>query len=227
MNPQADPLISLTRRHFFGRGAAGIGRAALAGLLSGDAHAENRPAAVSGLPGLPHFPPKAKRVIYLFQSGGPSQMELFDYKPRLKEFQGQDLPESVRMGQRLTGMSALQASFPVVPSKFRFARHGDSGAWVSELLPHTAKISDRLTFIKSTHTEAINHDPAVTLLQTGAQIAVAAEHGAWISYGIGSETAELPAASWSLISSRRRGGVDNLYTTACGEAAFCRAVIKA
>ena len=125
--------------------------AALAGLLGQDLRAENSPGkkAHGGLPGLPHFAPKAKRVIYLFQSGGPSQMELFDYKPRLTEFQGQDLPDSVRKGQRLTGMSATQSSFPVVPSKFQFARHGNSGAWVSELLPYTAKAADQLTFIQT------------------------------------------------------------------------------
>ena len=119
-----------------------------------------------GLPGLPHFPAKAKRVIYLFQSGGPSQIELFDYKPRLVEFQGTELPDSVRNGQRLTGMSASQSTFPVVPSKFAFAQRGKSGAWVSDLLPHTASIADRLTFIRSVHTEEINHDPAVTMMQS-------------------------------------------------------------
>jgi len=169
--------------------------AALAGLLGNEARAEGAPAtsAHGGLPGLPHFAPKAKRVIYLFQSGGPSQMELFDYKPRLAEFQGQDLPESVRMGQRLTGMSATQSSFPVVPSKFAFARRGNSGAWVSELLPYTAKAADELTFIKSLHTEAINHDPAVTFIQTGSQIAGRPSIGAWLSYGIGCVTEDLPA----------------------------------
>src|SRR5579872_3204326 len=139
-----DPL--LTRRYFFSRSATGVGIAALAGLLERDLKAST-----GGLPGLPHFAPKAKRVIYLFQSGGPSQMELFDYKPRLREFQGTDLPESIRNGQRLTGMSASQSSFPIVPSKFEFARRGNSGAWISELLPHTAKVADRLTFIKSLH----------------------------------------------------------------------------
>src|SRR5437660_9063680 len=144
---ELDRRLGLTRRHFFGRAATGIGAAALAHLLGCDLKAAH-----GGLPGLPHFAPKAKRVIYLFQSGGPSQMELFDFKPRLTEFQGQDLPESVRMGQRLTGMSATQSSFPVVPSKFGFTQHGNSGAWVSELLPHTAKIVDQLTFVKSLHT---------------------------------------------------------------------------
>src|SRR5579863_9810600 len=127
--------LLMTRRHFFGRQAGGIGLAALAGLLSTRLRADTAPHKVyGGLPGMPNFAPKARRVIYLFQSGGPSQMELFDYKPRLVDFQGQDLPESVRNGQRLTGMSASQATFPVVPSAFKFARHGDSGAWVSELL---------------------------------------------------------------------------------------------
>ncbi len=141
----------------------------------------------------PNFAPKAKRVIYLFQSGGPSQMELFDYKPKLTEYQGTDLPASVRMGQRLTTMSSAQASFPVVPSRYKFAQHGSSGAWVSELLPHTAKIADRLTFIKSCHTEAINHDPAVTFFQTGSQIAGRPSMGSWVSYGLGAETQDLPA----------------------------------
>src|SRR5260221_9760456 len=142
--------LHMTRRHFFGLNACGIGAAALAATEPG------------ALPGLPHFQPTAKRVIYLFQSGGPSQMELFDYKPRMKELQGTDLPESVRKGQRLTGMSATQSSFPIVPSKFQFAQHGASGAWLSELIPHTANIADQLTFIKSMYTEPINHYPAVT-----------------------------------------------------------------
>ncbi len=120
-------------------------------------------------------------------------MELFDYKPRLKEFQGAELPDSIRKGQRLTGMSSQQASFPVVPSKFAFAQHGQSGAWVSELLPHTAKIADELTFVKSVHTEAINHDPAVTFLQTGSPVAGRPSMGSWVSYGLGSETQDLPA----------------------------------
>jgi hypothetical protein len=182
-----DPL--LTRRYFFSRSATGIGIAALAGLLDRDLKA----ATTGGLPGLPHFPPTAKRVIYLFQSGGPSQMELFDYKPRLVKLQGTDLPNSIRNGQRLTGMSASQSSFPVVPSKFKFAQHGESGAWLSELLPHTAKIADRLTFVKTIYTDAINHDPAVTLIQTGSQRAGRPSMGSWISYGIGSETSDLPA----------------------------------
>lgn len=168
-----------------------------------------------GLAGLPHFPPKAKRVIYLFQSGGPSQIELFDYKPRLMEFQGSDLPESVRKGQRLTGMSSLQTSFPVVPSKFAFAQRGKSGAWVSDLLPHTAKIADKLTFIKTVHTEEINHDPAVTMIQTGFRLGGRPSLGAWVSYGIGCETDDLPAFCVMISNS---GGGQPLYDRLWGSA---------
>ncbi len=205
MHPFHENALRMTRRHLFGRASTGAGIAALAGLLNA-----GEQSATGGLPGLPHFPPTAKRIIYLFQSGGPSQIELFDYKPRLTEFQGSDLPESVRKGQRLTGMSASQSSFPIVPSKFQFARRGDSGAWVSELLPHTAKIADRLTFIKSLYTEAINHDPAVTMLQTGFQIGGRPSMGAWIAYGIGSETADLPAFV-VMISPGKGGGGQPLY----------------
>jgi len=141
---------------------------------------------------LPNHKPTAKRVIFLFQSGGPSQLETFDHKPALLSRFKQELPDSVRQGQRLTTMSASQSSFPMVPSKFAFARHGQSGAWVSELLPHTAKVVDDLTFIKSMHTEQINHDPAVTFFQTGFQIAGRPSIGSWITYGLGSENENLP-----------------------------------
>ena len=198
-------MMEITRRAFFGRSATGLGTAALASLMGRPAVA-----ATGGLPGLPHFAPRAKRVIYLFQSGGPSQMELFDYKPRLVEFQGTDLPASIRMGQRLTNMSSAQLSFPVVPSKFSFARHGQSGAWVSELMPHTAKIADHLTFIKSVYTEAINHDPAVTFLQTGSQIAGRPSMGSWVVYGLGSEAENLPAFV-VMISPGGGGGGQPLY----------------
>jgi hypothetical protein len=181
----------MTRRHFGGAGA-GLGLAALATLLSEQATADDA-SATGGLAGMPHFKPEAKRVIYLFQSGAPSQMDLFDFKPGLAERRGTELPDSVRRGQRLTGMTATQASFPVAPSKFRFAQHGQSGAWVSELLPHIAGIADRLTFVKSLHTEAINHDPAITFFQTGAQLAGRPSIGAWLSYGLGSENRDLPA----------------------------------
>jgi hypothetical protein len=205
MNPWSERALQITRRHFFGVNSTGVGLAALAGLLNRDARAEPLR---GGLSGLPHFSPKAKRVIYLFQSGGPSQMELFDYKPRLQEFQGTDLPESIRAGQRLTGMSATQSSFPVVPSKFAFRRHGGSGAWVSELLPHTAGIADRLTFLKSVNTEEINHDPAVTLAQTGFRLGGRPSMGAWVSYGIGCETENLPAFCVMISNS---GGGQPLY----------------
>lgn len=174
--------MELTRRSF-------LGTVALAHLLADEASAITEP----GLPGLPHFAPKAKRVIYLFQSGAPSQFETFDYKPALYKLRGQELPASVRMGQRLTGMTATQSSFPLVPSLFRFAQHGQSGAWVSELLPQTAKVVDDLCFIKTLHTEAINHDPAITFFQTGAQIAGRPSIGSWISYGLGSANRDLPS----------------------------------
>jgi hypothetical protein len=190
MNPLLESQLLITRRHFFGRTATGIGLAALASLLSDDLLAASE---TGGLKGLPHFPPKARRVIYLFQSGAPSQMDLFDYKAKLKDLRGTELPDSVRKGQRLTGMTATQASFPVAPSKFRFAQHGKSGAWVSELLPHTGRVVDELCFIKSMHTEAINHDPAITFFQTGAQLAGRPSMGAWLSYGLGSENRNLPA----------------------------------
>src|SRR5262249_9890574 len=152
--------LLLTRRHFFGRAATGIGVAALASLFDEGRASERETASL-----LPHFKPIAKRVICLFQSGAPSQIDLFDYKPELENMRAKELPDSVRMGQRLTGMTASQASFPLAPSKFRFERHGRSGAWLSELLPQTAKVADELCFIKSMHTEAINHDPAVTFFQ--------------------------------------------------------------
>jgi hypothetical protein len=186
--------LLLTRRHFFGRSATGIGVAALASLLQDDLFAAAPPVVgTPGLPGLPHFKPKARRVIYLFQSGAPSQMDLFDPKPKLADLRGRELPDSVRRGQRLTGMTATQSSFPVAPSKFRFRRHGKSGAWVSELLPHTARVADDLCFIRSMHTEAINHDPAITFFQTGAQLAGRPSIGAWLSYGLGTLNRDLPA----------------------------------
>lgn len=182
--------LDLTRRHFFSRASTGIGIAALGNLLAADLGAA---AAHPGLPGLPHFAPKAKRVIYLFQSGGPAQMDLFDPKPGLRDLQGTELPDSIRGGQRLTGMTAAQTSFPVAPSKFAFARHGDSGQEFSELLPHTASIADKIAVIRSMHTEQINHDPAITFLQTGHQLAGRPSLGSWLAYGLGSESSSLPA----------------------------------
>jgi len=171
--------------------------------------------AAEGLPGLPHFAPKAKRIIYLFQSGGPSQIELFDNKPRLVEFQNTDLPASVRMGQRLTGMSASQSTFPIVPSKFVLSQHGESGAWVSELLPYTAKIADRLTFIKTVNTEEINHDPAVTMAQTGFRLGGRPSMGSWVAYGLGADTENLPAFCVMISNS---GGGQPLYDRLWGSA---------
>ena len=179
----------LTRRCFFGKSAIGLGTAALSSLLGDELHAADS----AGLPGLPHFAPTAKRVIYLFQSGGPSQIELFDYKPRLKELIRTDLPDSVRQGQRLTEMSAGQASFPVAPSLFDFRQHGQSGAWISDLMPHLAGVADELCFVKSMYTEQINHDPAVTFFQTGFQLAGRPSIGSWLAYGLGSENRDLPA----------------------------------
>jgi hypothetical protein len=195
MDPLFESRLLLTRRHFFGRLSTGLGTVALASLLNRDlfAAADSGQSATGGLKGLPHFKPRAKRVIYLFQSGAPSQMDLFDHKPKLQDLRGKELPDSVRMGQRLTGMTATQESLPVAPSKFRFARHGRCGAWVSELLPHTAKVVDDLCFIKSMYTEAINHDPAITFFQTGAQLAGRPSMGAWLSYGLGSDNQDLPA----------------------------------
>ncbi|MXY69693.1 MAG: DUF1501 domain-containing protein [Acidobacteriia bacterium] len=204
-----DPSTHLTRRHFFGRNATGLGIAALAHLMGRDA------AAGKSLPGLPHFAPKAKHVIYLFQSGGPSQIDLFDHKPKLKQLHGTELPDSIRRGQRLTGMTASQTSFPVHETWYDFKQHGESGAWVSELLPHTAQIADKLSFIRTMHTEAINHDPAVTFLQTGAQLAGRPSIGAWLSYGLGTENEDLPA--FVVMTSRGSGRVGQaLYTRLWG-----------
>ena len=190
----------ISRRHILGKS---LGLAALSSLMNGNADAKQ-----PGQPAFPTYPPTAKRVIYLFQSGGPSQFELFDYKPRLVEFQGTDLPASIRNGQRLTGMSASQASFPIVPSKFSFAQRGQSGAWVSELLPHIAKIADRLTFLKSVNTEEINHDPAVTMLQTGFRLGGRPSMGAWVSYGLGCDTDDFPAF---VVMVSNSGGGQPLY----------------
>jgi hypothetical protein len=194
MNLLQEQALAMTRRHFFRAGAMGLGAAALASLMPDRAHGTDAPPQASGgLPGLPHFPGKAKRAIYLFMNGGPSQMDLFDYKPRVREMFDRDLPESVRMGQRLTTMTSGQTRFPLAPSKFRFARHGQAGTWVSELLPWTARMVDDLCVIKTMHTEAINHDPAVTYICTGNQIPGRASLGSWLSYGLGSANENLPA----------------------------------
>jgi Protein of unknown function (DUF1501) len=174
----------MMNRRAFIQGA--VGTAALASLLKADS--DDGP-----LPGIPHFAPTAKRVIYLFQSGAPSQMELFDYKPKLADLRSTELPDTIRQGQRLTGMTATQTSFPIAPSLFKFAQYGQSGAWLSELMPQTARMVDDLCFIKSMNTEQINHDPAVTFCQTGFQLAGRPSIGSWLAYGLGSENKELPA----------------------------------
>jgi hypothetical protein len=185
--------MDITRRHFFSRTSTGIGIAALGSLLSQDGYGAADPAGTGGLPGLPHFPPRAKRVVFLHQSGGPSQMDLLDYKPTLEKYAGIELPGSVRMGQRITGMTSGQSSFPVARSIFKFQQHGQSGAWVSELLPHTAKIVDDITIVKTVNTDAINHDPAITFIQSGSQQPGRPSMGAWVSYGLGSVNRNLPA----------------------------------
>ena len=202
-------LAQLNRRAFLGGTAGGLGALALAGLLDpaslvpkpiprpgpgpGPGPAEERRLDTGGLPGLPHFAPRAKRVIYLHQSGAPAQLDLLDHKPGLAARRGLELPDSVRDGQRLTGMTSEQSSFPVAPSHFKFRRHGESGNELSELLPHTAAIADELLIVRSMHTEAINHDPAITFIQTGFQQPGRPSLGAWLSYGLGSENADLPA----------------------------------
>ncbi len=180
--------LEVNRRAFLQKNAAGVGLAALATLLQEAGAAGQQKASTNGL----HFPARAKRVIYLSQSGAPSQMDLFDYKPELKKYHKTELPDSIRRGQRLTGMTSSQKSFPIAASMFQFAQHGKSGTWMSELLPHTAKIADDICVVKSMFTEAINHDPAITFLQTGSIQAGRPSMGSWISYGLGSENQDLP-----------------------------------
>ncbi|HVW85362.1 MAG TPA: DUF1501 domain-containing protein [Bryobacteraceae bacterium] len=185
-----------TRRRFFSRGAQGIGALALASLLGGEKASAAGAApvkAIGGLPGLPHFAPKAKRCIYLHLVGAPPQMETFDYKPLMTEMFDKDLPDSIRRGQRLTTMTSGQSRFPIAPSIFKFAQYGKSGAWVSELLPYTARMVDDIAIIRSMHTEAINHEPAITFFQTGFMIAGRPCIGAWLNYGLGSMNENLPA----------------------------------
>jgi hypothetical protein len=183
-----------TRRQFFGRAACGLGTAALATLLhQGTAAAATERRSRGGLPGLPHFAPKAKRVIYLLQNGAPTHVDLFDYKPTLAKWRGKEIPASVQGGRRLSTMTSGQASKPVLPEITKFSRHGHSGAWVCDFLPHTAAIADRLCFIKSMHTEQVNHAPAITFFLTGGEMPGRPSMGAWLSYGLGSESDDLPA----------------------------------
>ena len=197
MNPLDEYIRSESRRQFLGKGVNAVGWAALAALMGQDrpAGAVEATGGASGdriLPGLAHFAPKAKHVIYLHMVGGPSQMDLYDYKPVMNDFYDKDLPDSVRMGQRLTTMTSGQKRFPIAPSKYKFAQHGKSGMWVSEVLPYTAKMVDDMCFIRSMHTEAINHEPAITLMQTGNMVTGRPCFGSWVSYGLGSENHNLP-----------------------------------
>jgi len=181
------PMLHINRRQFIGRAVTGIGSAALATLLN------PRLFAARGLASMPDFAPKAKRIIWLTQAGAPSQLDLFDYKPQLQVRFNEDLPDSVRQGQRITTLTSGQRRLPVAPSLFSFKQYGQSGQWMSELLPHTARMADELCVIRSLYTEAINHDPAMTMLQSGHQISGRPSMGAWVSYGLGSENDNLPS----------------------------------
>lgn len=195
-------LLPTTRRQFLNQVGMGLGGIALSELLAQEGRGEETKG--GGILGQPHFPAKAKRVIYLFMSGGPSQLDLYDYKPTLEKMHGEQLPDSVRAGQRLTGMSGNQSSIPLVSSPFKFAQYGEAGNWFSELLPHTASVADDLCVIRSMYTEAINHGPGVTFLQTGSQFAGRPSIGAWLSYGLGQENANLPA--FVVMMTKDKGG---------------------
>ena len=198
IHPEVEDWVRMeTRRQFLRSGANALGMAAL-GLLGGEAMAQNAPSlvkqaahAVHGAVA-PQFAPKAKRVIYLHMVGGPSQLDLYDYKPKMAEMYDKDLPASVRNGQRLTTMTSGQSRFPIAPSKYSFKQYGKSGMWVSELLPHTASMVDDMCFVRSMHTDAINHEPAITLMQTGNMVTGRPCLGAWVSYGLGSLNENLP-----------------------------------
>lgn len=200
--------MQINRRKFLSGLSLGIGGVALGSLLIPDLFSSKDEDAV--LAGLPHFAPKAKRIIYLFQNGAPSQLDLFDYKPTLQKMHGEDLPASVRMGQRLTGMTADQKKFPLAGTSFNFKQYGQAGAWISEVLPYTAGIVDELCIIRSMYTEAINHDPALTFFQTGAQVGNRPSMGAWLSYGLGSENKNLPA--FCVLLSRGIGNGQGVYS---------------
>jgi hypothetical protein len=196
MDPISEYALLETRRHFFGKMATGIGSAALASVMNPSLFGAEpaAPAADSYgiLPAL-HFAPKAKRVIWLFMADAPSQLDLFEHKPKMQEMFDKDLPESVRNGQRITTMTSGQARFPIAPSVFKYQQYGKSGAWLSELLPEIGSVADDIAFVKSLNTEAINHDPAITFIQTGSQLPGRPSTGAWLSYGIGSPNQDLPA----------------------------------
>lgn len=194
---------NINRRHFLSKTSMGLGAAALGSLLSPALLFSRKPDPMEGALSSPHLVPKAKRIIFLFQSGGPSQLDMFDYKPRLTEFEGTNLPDSIMGNQRLTGMTANQSSFPMAGARFAFKRHGKSGAWVSDLLPYTSGIVDDLCFLKTVFTEEINHDPAITFFQTGSPQPGLPSIGSWLSYGLGSENENLPA--FTVLISRGTG----------------------
>lgn len=203
--------LNLNRRRFLSRLSLGVGSVALGSLLIPDLFSGGGLEDEAGFaPGMPHFAPKAKRIIYLFQNGAPSQLESFDYKPKLREMMGQELPPSIRGNQRLTGMTANQASFPLVGSFYDFKQYGESRAWISDLFPHTAKIVDDICIVRSMFTEAINHDPALTFFQSGAQQGNRPSMGSWLSYGLGSENKNLPA--FTVLLSRGKGNGQGVYS---------------
>jgi len=202
--------LNYTRRHFLTRAGLGLGSIALGSLLIPGAFGKKEEELSLDALGIPQFAPKAKRIIYLFQNGAPSQLESFDYKPLLTQMQGKDLPASIRMGQRLTGMTASQEKFPLVGSAFGFKQYGQSGAWISEMFPQIASIADDICIVKTIHTDAINHDPALTFFQTGAQQGNRPSMGAWMSYGLGSDNKNLPA--YCVLLSRGRGNGQGVYS---------------
>ena len=205
-----DHRLNINRRRFLSNLSMGVGSVALGSLMMPDLFKGTGSMDADMIPGVRDFAPKAKRVIYLFQNGAPSQIETFDYKPKLKEMFGQELPDSVRGGQRLTGMTSNQSSFPLIGSFADFKQYGQSGAWISDLLPYTAKIVDDLCIVRSMHTEAINHDPALTFFQTGAQQGNRPSMGSWLSYGLGSENQNLPA--FTVLLSRGIGNGQGVYS---------------
>jgi hypothetical protein len=200
--------LRINRRKFLSRLSLGIGSVALGSLLIPDLFKGGEEDAI--MAGIPHFAPRAKRIIYLFQNGAPSQLDLFDYKPLLQKMQGEDLPASIRMGQRLTGMTADQTKFPLAGTAFQFNQYGQSRAWLSDLLPHTSRVVDDICFIKTLYTEAINHDPALTFFQTGAQQGNRPSMGSWLSYGLGSENKNLPA--FCVLLSKGKGNGQGVYS---------------
>lgn len=209
-----EAALQINRRHFFGKASLGLGGLALGSLL-------NPLSTLAGsvadrMPGPLHHAPRAKRIIYLFQSGGPSQMDLFDPKPLLIERNGEELPESIRQGQRLTGMTAGQRSFPLAGSHFKFNRYGESGAELSDVIPYTASIADELCIVRSMHTEAINHDPAITFFQSGSQQPGRPSMGSWLSYGLGSENRNLPEFCVMLSKGSGRGNAQPLFARLWG-----------